>query len=339
MAHHSNSAPRGRRQPSRSARDELEARLGVLQRARRTARAAARGGSGRSAGGRRASAATACTWPGPVEPGAQRLGQPRARAVGEPGERREPRGGEVGGERRVGGEQQRREVVLGDDEPRPRAAAEPAGGGERAAQARARALGPAGRLGPERRASPVERRLDWRAARPGASGSGTNTQASPPAAPPTAPPPSRRASRAAIASTIASPGAGSPLARSARRRCAGDLAARQRPARRPRRARCGSPPAPAGGSCGEQPHEPPAAALALARGGRLLLGVALRRLGGDLVDVGEDRLAELVERLGSQAAGGARPRRSAARPAARRRGRRPAARRGCGRRGTRRGRG
>ena len=46
---------------------------------------------------------------------------------------------------------------------------------------------------------------------------------------------------------------------------------------------------------GEQEDEARAAALALAGGGRLLGGVALDRLAGDLVDVGEDRLAEAVE--------------------------------------------
>ena len=45
----------------------------------------------------------------------------------------------------------------------------------------------------------------------------------------------------------------------------------------------------------EQADEAPPAALALAGGRRLLLCVALRRLGRELVDVGEDRLAERVD--------------------------------------------
>ena len=52
---------------------------------------------------------------------------------------------------------------------------------------------------------------------------------------------------------------------------------------------------------GQQPHEAPAAALRLAGDGGLLLRVAVRRLGGDLVDVGEDRLAEVVEHLRGEA--------------------------------------
>src|SRR3954468_1397562 len=54
---------------------------------------------------------------------------------------------------------------------------------------------------------------------------------------------------------------------------------------------------------GQQAREGAEAALALARGARLLGGVALDRLGGDRVDVGEDRLADVVERLGGQPAG------------------------------------
>jgi hypothetical protein len=53
----------------------------------------------------------------------------------------------------------------------------------------------------------------------------------------------------------------------------------------------------------EQADEAAAAALALARRGRLLLGVAVGRLRRDLVDVREDRLAERVQDLGRQAPG------------------------------------
>ena len=89
----------------------------------------------------------------------------------------------------------------------------------------------------------------------------------------------------------------------------------------------------------EQPHEPPPQPLALARRGRLLLRVALRRLGRELVDVGEDRLAERVDGVGLRARRRGPPPRSAATPAASRAGRRTAARRGCARRASRRGRG
>ena len=77
-------------------------------------------------------------------------------------------------------------------------------------------------------------------------------------------------------------------------------AARQRPRRRGRgRA---DRLLPGGRVLREQPHQPAPAALALARGGGLLLRVALGRLGRELVDVGEDRLAERVDRVGREPA-------------------------------------
>ena len=48
-------------------------------------------------------------------------------------------------------------------------------------------------------------------------------------------------------------------------------------------------------------NSPLPAALAVARGLRLRLGEARRGLGRDLVDVGEDRLAEVVQRVGREA--------------------------------------
>ena len=89
----------------------------------------------------------------------------------------------------------------------------------------------------------------------------------------------------------------------------------------------------------EQAHEAAAEALALAGGGRLLLGVALRRLGRELVDVGEDRLAERVDRARVEPAGHARLDEAPPRERGSRGGRRRAARRGCGPRASRRGRG
>ena len=78
-----------------------------------------------------------------------------------------------------------------------------------------------------------------------------------------------------------------------------------------------------GGVAEQQVHERRVAPLALARPVGLLLGEALGRLRGELVDVGEDRLREDHERLRRHAGGqparwpaGARPR---ARPPGRRR--------------------
>ena len=47
----------------------------------------------------------------------------------------------------------------------------------------------------------------------------------------------------------------------------------------------------------EHPHEPPAVELSLAGRRRLLAGVPGRRLGGQRIDVGEDRFREHVQRL------------------------------------------
>ena len=91
----------------------------------------------------------------------------------------------------------------------------------------------------------------------------------------------------------------------------------------------------AGGSWASSRSRRAPAALGLARRLRLRLGEARGRLGRDLVDVGEDRLAEVVERVGRRSRPACPPRRSAATPAARRRGRRRAARPASGRRGTR----
>ena len=160
---------------------------------------------------------------------------------------------------------------------------------------------------PPGRAPRPRRRARPRApcAGPGPSGSGIITTASPPTAAPTAPGPSRRASlrRDPVHQLLARPG------RAARRRKPFGLVGlarddrrelpRQRPARGLRRGpdRLGV----GRGLLHEQLQQPPPAALGLARGLGLRLREARRGLGGDLVDVGEHRLAEVVERVGREA--------------------------------------
>ncbi len=324
---------RGRAQPrARSASDELEARLGVLEalaeQVAELAHAVADGLRVHADRGR-----DGLDLARAVEPRGERLLEPGARAGGELVERREPARGEVGGHVGRGREQQVREVLLGDEQAPRRGRA-----GRRAAsrcvwRAR-RALAAAsvhGTVGPS--ATGWSSAADSsRRRQPGASGSGITTSAAPAASAPIAPSPSRRAKRAAIESSSASPG--SPCSAVA----ATSAATPPRGASSRRRPRpCGSPPG-SGAAPAQQPHEPPPAALALAGRGALLLGVALGRLRGQLVDVGEDRLAERVD-ASAAARPRPRPRRTAARRAGRRRGRRRAARRASGRRGTRRGRG
>ena len=165
-----------------------------------------------------------------------------------------------------------------------------------------------------------------RPGRAGAPGSGTSTSASRSSPAPIASSPTRRASRAASASASAATSVvaeGSPIGvapgastGAERRRCdrRAVRAGRAGRGRSGHERRHGPRQRPAGGRgrrehrllvgrrvLREQPHEPPPQPLALARGGRLLLRVALRRLGRELVDVGEDRLAERVDGLGLQA--------------------------------------
>ena len=284
-------------------------RLG-LRAARRTARAAGGAGSGRSAGARRAPRRRPAPGPGgPATRAASRsaVRAGRRRALSSGASREAARSAASAA---VGRQQQRGEVVVGDDEAA--RAIRPVGGepvrGGGAAQAR-------GGLGPgDGRAAADDRPARRRARRRSGAGArarrgrARSTQASPAAAPPTASTPIRRASRVAVASMISSPGTTAPLAASPRPGLPRRPASRPPPAprrasaatsRRPGR-RCGSPPGAGGGSWDEQADQPPPAALALAGGRRLLLGVAVGRLRGDLVDVGEHRLAEREQRVGRQ---------------------------------------
>ena len=79
----------------------------------------------------------------------------------------------------------------------------------------------------------------------------------------------------------------------------------------------------AGSATSSRQLAPAAAADVLDLG--LRLGVALDRVGGELVDVGEDRLGQQAQLLGVEARPGGRRRRSAARRPGPRPGRRPAA--------------
>ena len=94
----------------------------------------------------------------------------------------------------------------------------------------------------------------------------------------------------------------------------------------------------AGGSRSSSAGQLPAAAATHVLDLGLGLGVALDRVGGELVDVGEDRLGEQAQLLGIEAGTPCRQPRSAARRLGRRPGRRPAGSRGCGPGAARRGR-
>ena len=171
-----------------------------------------------------------------------------------------------------------------------------------AAQARAASghvtAGPSAASSPRSAASSALRR-------PGPSGSGIITTASPPTAAPTAPgpEPAREPRGDPVDQLLARP----------RRAVRGGEALGlvglgrhdrgEQPRQRPARGLGGGPHRLGVGRrlLHEQPQQPPAAALALARGLRLRLGEARRGLGRDLVDVGEHRLAEVVERVGREA--------------------------------------
>ena len=222
-------------------------------------------------------------------------------------------------------------MLLGARE-RPRRRAGPPRAG-RASRSPAAPTGPRARAARRGRARPGAPRSPRAAARPapGRPASGTSTSASRSSPAPIASSPTRRASRAASASASAATSdvaGGSPTgwrrARDGAGATAGATAARSGPAaparrRRGHERRDGARQRPAGRGGGgehrllvggrvlrEQPHEPPPQPLALARGGRLLLRVALRRLGRELVDVGEDRLAERVDGVGLEPAVAAR---------------------------------
>ena len=141
--------------------------------------------------------------PGPVEPGAQRALEPFARSGGERVERRQPRAREVGGDRGRGGEQQRGQVLVGDDEPpggldtrsrrKPGRAGRPRPGrpiGPRRASARCRRRRPV--LAP-RRCRRRRARLSARARRPRRAGTppgrGAGSRPLPATARPGRPPP------------------------------------------------------------------------------------------------------------------------------------------------------
>ncbi len=314
--------------------------------ARRTARAGGPCGSARSAGARRAPRRRPAPGRGgPATPAAW----PQALALGCPAsacERREASGGQLGGERGVGGQQRAWRGARRRTTSPSRASA--------SADAARRRLAAARRHGRRARA-----RHRWARAPPGAPSSAASSCAPSAGGVGVGHEHARRGPPVPVARRSASPhgggaGADAPRASAVRRRVGRVLAARRarprrrdrerrdRPRERPARRRprpCGSPPRRRAGprraartSRRRRRWVSPAAADCSSR-------VALGRLGRDLVDVGEDRLAEVVEHLGRQAAPRGRPPRSGATPAGRRPGRRPAARRGCGRRGTRRGRG
>ena len=137
----------------------------------------------------------------------------------------------------------------------------------------------------------------------------------------------------------------------ARRRAGGGRSPRGRPPRRPGRRplRGSGQPAARAAACrsasvgrrlpDQHRRQLAAAAAALVLDLGLRLGIALDRVGGELVDVGEDRLGEQAQLLGVEPGAPRRPPRSAARPPAPRPGRRPAASRGSGPGAARRGRG
>ena len=212
-----------------------------------------------------------------------------AHAGAQLGQRREPGLRELAGERRVGVQHELRRRA-----PRRRRARRPAAGRRAQLQRAPRALGAARAAGErdrraERGGQPGDRLRELRARRRARSGSGTN--ASTRGARRRSERPSGLSSGAATApgpSRLASRSESMPSATSAAIRAGGRQPARTAAARTSsgRRGRVG----------GEQEHEARAAALALAGGGGLLGRVARDRLAGDLVDVGEDRLAEAVER-------------------------------------------
>ena len=147
--------------------------------------------------------------------------------------------------------------------------------------------------------------------RPGPSGSGTITQ----------PMPSSGAASASAGSRARADRA-VPRGRRARLPYAGA----SNPPRRRRLA--GRPARPAGRGAARHELAAPAAALALEL--RARLRVSLHRVGGQLLDVGEDRLGEQAEHLRVEARARWRRRPAAARRPARRRGRRTAGRRVSG---------
>ena len=194
-------------------------------------------------------------------------------------------------------------MVVGDDEPRPVSPSRP-GDGEPV-----RVRGTARR---RHRVRPVHGRpergglvLD-RAARSGAGARarpGRGRRRAPRRPPPRRSRPRRAGARAARRSSPAAPRPDSPSpAVAATSAATPPRGSRQRGGRR----RGPDGLLPGGRVLGEEPHQPAAAALVLAGRGGLLLRVALGRLGGELVDVGEDRAAERVDRVGLQAAGDAR---------------------------------
>ena len=146
-------------------------------------------------------------------------------------------------------------------------------------------------------------------------------------------PPAPRARAASARRSACSPLPSRVLARRpARPGCA--AAATRRPRPRPPRWRGA-----AGGSWTSRRGQALAPALERHRPRRPARGCSPRSIRRQLVDVGEDRLGERVERVRLEAGLLARRPPAAARPPARRAGRPRAAHRGCGRRASRRGRG